>query len=141
MFGFRKTRTENVTDALKTALSYTDELIRDTRLRSDIRSAVRHGAIAAHRMREDTSFPRLTSRLAADRELRKNLRSLLDDVDSAGGRVRHRTSHRFRNALLMVGVTGAIFAVVPNTRRWAMERLPAMSPNGDDAFERDRDLS
>jgi hypothetical protein len=120
MFGSRKSRTE---------------LIRDQRLRSDIRSAVGHGVVAAHRVRDDSGLPGLTSRLAADRELRKNLRSLLDDMDSAGGRVRHKTSHRFRNALLVVGATGAIFAVVPNARRWAMERLPA-SLNGDNAFAR-----
>jgi hypothetical protein len=135
MFGSRKSRTERVMDALTTALSYTDELIRDQRLRSDIRSAVGHSVVAAHRVREDSGLPGLTSRLAADRELRKNLRSLLDDMDSAGGRVRHKTSHRFRNALLVVGATGAIFAVVPNARRWAMERLPA-SLNGDNAFAR-----
>jgi hypothetical protein len=132
MFGLRKSRTEKLADALKSALSYTDELIRDERLRSDIRSAVGHGAVAAHRVREDSGLPGLTSRLAADRELRKNLRSLLDDVDSAGGRVRRKTSHRLRNALLVVGGTGAVFAVVPNARRWAMERLPA-SVNGDNA--------
>jgi hypothetical protein len=132
MFGFRKSRTERVTDALKTALSYMDDVIRDERLRSDIRSAVGHGAVAAHRVGKGSGAPGLTSRLAADRALRKNLRSLLDDVDSAGGRFRRKTSHRFRNALLVVGATGAIFAVVPNTRRWALERLPA-SLNGDDA--------
>ena len=135
MFGFGKSRTERATDALKTALSHVDELMRDERLRSDIRSAVGHAAVAAHRVRKDSGVPGLTSRLAADRALRKNLRSLLDDVDNAGGRVRRKTSHRFRNALLVAGATGAIFAVVPNTRRWARERLPASRNGGNDSLE------
>jgi hypothetical protein len=135
MLGFGKSRTERATDAFKTALSYVDELIRNERLRSDIRSAVGHGAVAAHRVRKDSVVPGMISRVAADRELRKNLRSLLDDVDSAGGRVRRGTSHRFRNALLVVGATGAIFAVVPNARRWAKERLPASLNGGNASLE------
>ena len=86
MLGFGKSRKERAADALKMAVSRVDELVRDERLRSDIRSAVGRGA-------------------------RRN--------------ARRKTSHRIRNALLIVGATGAVFAIVPNTRRWAMERLPA----------------
>jgi uncharacterized membrane protein len=123
MFGLRKSRTNKVRDALKEAVSYTDELIRDERLRSDIRSAVGHGAVATHRVREASGFSGLAARLAADRELRENLRSMLDDVDSAGGRVRRKTSHRVRNALFVAGASGAALAAVPSVRRWAAKRL------------------
>lgn len=129
MVGLRKNRTEKVKDALKEALAYTDELIRDERLRSDIRSAVGHGAVATHRVREASGLSGLTARLAADKELRRNLRSLLDDVDSAGKRVQRKTSHRLRNALFIIGGSGAILAAVPSARKWATRWLP-VSHNG-----------
>jgi hypothetical protein len=129
MFGLRRSRTERVRAALKEALSYTDELLRDERLRADVRSAVGHGVVATDRAREASGLSGLTARLAADKELRRNLRSLLDDVDSVGERVRRKTSHRLRNALIVIGGSGAILAAVPSARRWATSRLPRSSDN------------
>jgi len=130
MLGLGRTRTDRVKDALKEAIAYTDELIRDERLRSDVRSAVGHGAVAANRLQEVSGFSGLTTRLAADRKLRQSLRSLLDDLDHAGGRVR-RKRHRLRNALIVVGAGGAIATAVPNTRRWAAERFTFATNGGD----------
>lgn len=120
---------EKVKATLRDAVSYTDELIRDERLRSHVRSAVDHGAVATDRVRADIGAGNIASRLAADKKLRKNLRALLDDLDRAGGRVRRRRTHRVRNALLIVAGTGAAVAVVPNTRRWVVEHIP-VSQNG-----------
>jgi hypothetical protein len=131
MFGFKKSRTQRVKEALREAVSYTDELIRDERLRSDVRSAVRHGAVATQRVRRASGFSGLTARLAADRELRENLRSLLDDVDSAGGRIRRPARHRMRTALVIVGGSGAILAAVPSARRWATKYLPIAADRAD----------
>ena len=129
MFGLRPGRMERVKDVLREAVSYTDELIRDERLRSDIRSAVGHGAVATQRVRGASGFAGVTERLVADRKLRESLRSLLADVDRAGGRVRSKTSHRLRNALFVVGGSGVVLAAVPSARRWAAKRLP-LSHNG-----------
>jgi hypothetical protein len=130
MFGLtRKSRMEKVRDALKEAASYTDELVRDRRLRSDIRSAIDHGAVVRERIRRDIGFSTTTSRLARDRKLRKNLSSLLHDLDRAGGRAQRKRGHRARNALLLLGGTGVALAVVPNTRRWVANHVP-VSLNG-----------
>jgi hypothetical protein len=56
--------------------------------------------------------------LAADKKLRKNVRALLDDLDSAGDRLRRKRSHRARNAVLIVAGTGAAITVIPHVRRW-----------------------
>ena len=63
-----------------------------------------------------------TSRLANDKKLRKHVRALLDDLESAGDRVRRKRSHRVRNAFLVAAGTGAAVVAVPNARRWVASR-------------------
>lgn len=131
MFGrTRQGRMEKVKDALGEAVAYTDDLVRDERLRSHVRSAVDHGSSATGRLRHDISAGNFSSRLAADKKLRKNLRALLDDLDRASDRLRRKQSHRVRNAFLIVAGTGAAVAVVPNARRWVAGHIPA-SKTGD----------
>ena len=109
---------ERVRDALREAVDYTDDLVQDKRLRSDVRSAVGHGALATKRIRQDGNF---SSRLAADKKLRKHLQALLDDIERVGDRVRRKRSHRVRNTLLIVAGSGAVVAAVP-ARRWVVDR-------------------
>lgn len=125
----RQSRMEKAKDALREAVSYTDGLMRDERLRSHVRSAVDHGAVATERVRADIGAGNITSRLAADKKLRKNLRALIDDIDRANDRLRRKRTHRVRNALVIVAGTGVAVAVVPNARRWVAEHMPA-SRNG-----------
>lgn len=127
MFGrTRQNRMESIRDALGEAVAYTDDLVQDKRLRSHVRSAVDHGAFATKVLRHDGSF---SSRMAADKKLRKHLEALLDDIERVGDRMRRKRSHRVRNALLIVAGSGAVVAVVPNARRWVVDRMPA-SRNG-----------
>lgn len=119
MFGrTRQSRMEKVKDALGEAIAYTDDLVRDERLRSYVRSAVDHGALATKRLGHDGNF---SSRLVADKKLRKHLQALLDDLERVGDRVRRKRSHRVRNALLIVVGSGAVVAAVP-ARRWVVDR-------------------
>ena len=57
-----------------------DEIARDQKLRANLRSAVRHGSSAVQRMGEDTRLQGVTSRIADDDALRKDLRKMLDDL-------------------------------------------------------------
>lgn len=123
----RQSRMQKVKDALREAASYTDEIIRDERLRSDVRSAFGHGAAATDRVREDIGAANITSRLAADKKLRKNLRALRDDLENASERMRRKRTHRVRNALLIVAGTGAAVVVVPNARRWVADHIPSQN--------------
>ena len=119
MFGrTRQSRREKLRDALREAVVYTDDLVQDKRLRSHVRSAVDHGALATKRLHHDGNF---NSRLAADKKLRKHLQALLDDIERVGDRVRRKRSHRVRNALLIVAGSGAVVAAVP-ARRWVVDR-------------------
>ena len=126
MFGLTtKSRSEKVKEALTDTISYTQEIARDKRLRSNLRSAAAHGAKVRDRFRTNIRDGLSTSRLANDKKLRKHVRALLEDLESAGERARRKRSHRIRNAFLVAAGTGAAVVAVPNARRWIASR------NGD----------
>jgi signal transduction protein with GAF and PtsI domain len=134
MFGLtRQSRMEKVKDVLGEAVSYTDDVMHDRRLRSSIRSAVDNGVAARDRVRNDVGAARMTSRLLTDKKLRKNLRELIDDIDRVGERMRRRRSHRVRNAMLIVAGTGAAVAVVSPARRWVAGQITASENGGPPA--------
>ena len=113
----RETQMDKAREALRDVVSYADEVIRDERLRADIRAAVGHGATATDRLKKDIADGGITTRLARDKKLRKHLRALLDDLDSAGDRMRRKKRHRARNVLLVVAGTGAVIAAIPGIRQ------------------------
>ncbi len=103
-------------------LSYLDEVIRDERLRADIRAAAGHGAKASDRVKKDLAGGSMAASLAADNKLRKNIRAMLDDLDSAGDRMRRKRTHRARNLVLMVVGGVAALSAIPRVRIWLAER-------------------
>jgi hypothetical protein len=109
-------------EIVRGVISYVDEVIRDERLRADIAAAVGHGTKAGDRVKSDIDAGGITTRLAADRKLRNNVRALLDDLDSASERMRRKKSHRTRNILLIVVSASAVLAAVPSLRRWLAPR-------------------
>jgi hypothetical protein len=125
----RETQVDKAKDAVRDAVSYADEVLRDERLRADLRAAIGHGTRAGERVRKDIDAGSITTRLAADKKLRKNLRALLDDLDSAGERVRRRSSHRFRNFVLFIAGAAAVVAAIAGIRQFFTQQTPE--------FERD----
>jgi hypothetical protein len=117
----RETQLDKAKKTLREVVSYADQIARDERLRADIRSAAAHGAKASERVKKDVDGG-ISTRLAADRKLRRNLRAMLDDLDSASDRVRRRNSHRVRNALLMLVGAAAALVAVPRIRLWLSDR-------------------
>jgi hypothetical protein len=118
----RQSQVDKAKEILREVVSYADEVVRDERLRADIQAAVGHGSKASNRVKRDIDAGGITTRLAADKKLRKNLRALLDDLDSASERMLRKKGHRVRNALLIIGSAGAVLAAVPNARRWLASR-------------------
>jgi hypothetical protein len=103
---------------MREVAKYAQEVARDEQLRADVSSALSHGSKAGDRLKKDVEAGGIYSRLAADRKLRRNLRAMLDDLDSASDRVRRKKSHRFRNFVLMLlGAIGAAAAFV-KIRSW-----------------------
>ena len=96
-----KTQIDKARHALRDAVAYADEVVRDERLRADIRAAVGHGTKASDRLRKEIDARGISARLTSDAKLRKNLRAMLDDLDSAGQRMRRKKGHRARSVLLV----------------------------------------
>jgi hypothetical protein len=114
-----ETQKDKAKRTLRDVVSYADEVVRDERLRADIRAAAGHGARASERIKKDLDAGDPTGRLVGDKRLRRNLRALLDDLDSASDRVRRKKGHRVRKVLLMVGGVAATLAVL---RFWLLGR-------------------
>lgn len=117
----RQTQMDKVKSAVRDAIAYADEVAGDERLRDDLRAAMGHGVEARDRFRKDVAAGNIATRLANDRKLRKKVRAMLEDLDSASERVRRKKRHRLRNGLLVLGGIGAIAAAIPNLRRWSRQ--------------------
>ena len=126
----RESQMDKAKETLRDVISYADEVMRDERLRADIRAAVGHGANASDRVKMDIDAGSITTRLAGDKKLRKNLRALLDDLDNASERIRRKKGHRARNVLLIVASTGAVLVAIPNIRHWLAPRTSELATGG-----------
>jgi hypothetical protein len=118
----RETQLDKAKKTLREVVSYADQIARDERLRADIRSAAGHGTKASERVKKDLDGGGISTRLVADKKLRRNLRAMLDDLDSASDRVRRKNSHRVRNVLLMLVGAAAALVAVPRIRAWLSDR-------------------
>ena len=115
----RDTQMDKAKRTLRDVVSYVEEVAADERLRADVRAAARHGVEASERVKKDLEADRTTSRLVDDRKLRRNLRAMLDDLDSASDRMRGKKRHRTRNILVVVGAAAAAIVAV---RFWLLDR-------------------
>jgi hypothetical protein len=103
---------------MREVVRYAEEVARDERLRADVSAALAHGSKAGDQIKKDIQAGGIYSRLAEDRKLRRNLRAMLDDLDSASDRVRRKKSHRLRNFALMLGGAVAAAATLVKIRSW-----------------------
>jgi hypothetical protein len=114
----RQSQLDKAKASLREVVSYADSVVRDEALRADLLAAVGHGAEMSGRVRKDVDAVGIRKRLANDGRLRKELRAAIDDIDSAGNRLRRRRDHRRRNVVLIVAGVGAVAAIVPAARHW-----------------------
>lgn len=126
----RQGQMERMKAAVRDAVAYADEIAADEKLRSDLRSAIAHGTEARDRIRKDMNGGGLSSRLAQDRKLRKKLRAMLDDLDSASDRMRRRKRHRLRKVLAVLGGVAVVAALAATARGW-LDRMEPEQPLDD----------
>ncbi len=119
MFGLmRERQLDKVKKTLRDVVSYTDEVVRDERLRAHVRSAAAHGAKASQRVSKDVDGGGITRRLADDKKLRKTLHAMATDLEDAARRMRRKKRHRMRNAIGIVAASAAGLVVVSKGRHW-----------------------
>lgn len=117
---FRTNRNSRISEALIRAVTYADVVARDDRLRADLRSAISHGqASGVRELFTDARTSQLPMRLVWDKDLRDAVRALLDDLDHAASRARHKSHLRVRQTLMITGAAGLLAAATPRVRRWA----------------------
>ena len=98
---------------------YVQDVAKDERLRADLSSAIGHGSKATDRLKKDVEAGgAIYARLAADTKLRKSLRAMLDDLDTASKRVQRKSSHRLRKIMLVLGGALTAAVAVPKLRSW-----------------------
>lgn len=125
----RETHMDKAKKTLRDVVTYAEEVVRDERLRADIRAAAAHGAKASERVKKDVDAGGITSRLAEDKKLRRNLRAMLDDLDHASDRMRGNRDHRVRNIIAGIATAVVALAVLPKLRIW----LSGRTAHGADA--------
>lgn len=118
----RETQMEKAKNRLRDVITHAENVVRDERLRADIRAAAAHGAKAGEHVKKDVDAGgRPMRRLAEDKKLRRNLRAMLDDLDHASDRLRRKRGHRVRNIIAGVILAVVTLALLPRLRIWVSE--------------------
>ena len=107
------------------------ELAQDRKFRREIADAVRHAAVARNRATRRAGLMATATRLAADEDVRRELRELASNLQKARSRVeRARASergHGLRNTLMFVVAAGGAAVAVPQTRAWLANRMSGLT--------------
>jgi uncharacterized membrane protein len=122
----RRTKTKTLRDNAASGKDLALALSRDTRFRKQLLSAVGHGAVARRRAIRNIGLTAVATRLASDKQLRRELSTMSKNLQGAWGRVEKKRSHRLRTTLLVLG-GGATAVGLVQSRGWIRDRLPGLA--------------
>jgi uncharacterized membrane protein len=102
---FRRSRTTVLKDNAITGKELALALSRDKKFRKQLISAIGHGTKAKRRASRRIGFLAAASRLANDKQLRRELETMTKNLDQAWSRVqrKQKRSHKLRNTILVLG--------------------------------------
>ena len=108
MFG--RTKTQAVKDHAATSKEFALALSRDKKFRKQLLSAIGHGAKAKRRAAKRVGFLAAATRLANDKQLRRELERMTKNLQHAWTRVevKQKRSHKLRNTMLVLGGGAAL---------------------------------
>ena len=119
---FKRTKTQALKDNAASASELATALAKDRKFRKQLVSALGRGVLARRRAKRRIGFTAAVARLSGDPKLRRELRSMVKNLDKAWTRVEKKRSHRLRNTVLaLVGAGGAAAAALP-ARKWLSGR-------------------
>jgi uncharacterized membrane protein len=103
MFG--RTKTQAVKDHAATSKEFALALSRDKKFRKQLLAAIGHGAKAKRRAAKRVGFLAAATRLANDKQLRRELDRMTKNLQHAWTRVevKQKRSHKLRNTMLLLG--------------------------------------
>jgi len=105
MFG--RTKTDELKQNAITGKELALALSRDTKFRKQLANAIGSGVRARRRAARRLGTTAAVTRLANDKQLRRELQRMTKNLQNAWGRVERKRSHKLRNTLIVVGVGGA----------------------------------
>lgn len=121
--------TEKVLDAAGNVKPYVDRALHDEELRDSVRSAYESARNIYDELIGKRSATGVATRLATDKDIQAELRSAIEELRTAAGRVQGKRTeeHAGRNAsLLLVGIVlGVLFNPLTGakTRKWVADRM------------------
>jgi hypothetical protein len=125
---------DKVSDAASTVKPYVDRALHDEDLRENVRNAYESARTIYDQLMGPRKVTGLASRVATDKDIQEELKSVIAELREAAGRVQGKKEHSGRNStLLFVGIAlGVLFNPLtgPQTREWLSNRLFG----GDDDF-------
>jgi uncharacterized membrane protein len=118
----QRTKTKALLDNAASGKDLALALSRDKKFRKQLLSALRHGTVAKRRARRKIGLTAVATRLAADKQLRRELSKMSRNLQGALGRVEKKRSHRTRTTLLVLGGGAAAVGLV-QSRGWIRARV------------------
>jgi hypothetical protein len=118
---------DKVSDAATTVKPYVDRALHDEDLRENVRNAYESARSIYNELLGPRRAVGLATRVATDKDLQDELKSVIAELRQAADRVQGREPHKGRNStLLFLGIVlGALFNPVtgPQTREFISNRL------------------
>ena len=125
---------DKVSDAASTVKPYIDRALHDEDLRDNVRNAYESARTIYEQLMGPRKVTGLASRVATDKDIQDELKSVVAELREAATRVQGKKEHSGRNStLLFIGIAlGVLFNPLtgPQTREWLSNRLFG----GDDDF-------
>jgi hypothetical protein len=127
-----KKTTEKLTDTVETLRPYVDRALKDEDFRNDLQDALEAARGLYGNLQKRNGLTAGATKLATDKDTQESLRRMLEDLQSAGDRLKgKKDSHKARNTVLLAGViVGALYNpwTGDQTRKWIMDKVAG----GDD---------
>ena len=118
---------DKVSDAATNVKPYVDRALHDEDLRDNVRNAYESARSIYNELIGGRHVTGLAARVATDKEIQNELKSVIAELREAADRVQGKEDHKGRHTgLLFVGIVlGALFNPLtgPQTREWVSNRL------------------
>ena len=126
-----RTKTQGLRERATSATELAASLAKDKKFRQELLSGISHGVIARRRAARRLGFIAAATRIAADIELRNELRRMSTNLERAWSRVEKKRSNNLRNVLIVAGLGAAAAAVSQRRRVFGMAGGDSTTAGGE----------
>jgi uncharacterized membrane protein len=123
---FRRSKTKTLKDNALSGKELALALSRDKKFRKQLAKAAGHGLRARRRAASRFGMTATAARLANDKQLRRELQTMANNLQDAWGRVERKRSHKLRNTTIVVLGAGGAVAGLYGWRKRSRLGSPAM---------------